>query len=45
MRNGGQWVATYRITARECVSGLGDSRGVACLGVVILTERLATAWD
>jgi len=26
------------------VSGLGDSHGVVCLGVVTLTERLVTAW-
>jgi len=26
------------------VPGLGDSRGVACLGVVTPTEHLVTAW-
>jgi hypothetical protein len=40
-----QWVVTWRITVREWVPGLGDSRGVACLGVVTLMEGLVTAWD
>ena len=37
------WVATWMTTGRESVPGLGDNRGVACLGVVTLTERLVTA--
>jgi len=42
---GRHWVVTWRITALGWISGMGDSRGVACLGVVKLTERLVTAWD
>jgi hypothetical protein len=42
---GRQLVVTWSTTGRECIPGLGDSRGVACLGVVTLTERLVTAWD
>jgi hypothetical protein len=45
LSKGRQWVVTCRITARGWVSGLGDSRGVACLCVVKLTEELVTAWD
>jgi len=44
LSKGREWVATWRTTARGFVPGLGDSRGVACLGVVTLTERLVTAW-
>jgi hypothetical protein len=45
MSKGRQWVVTCRITAPGWVPGPGDSRGVACLGVVKLTERLVNAWD
>jgi hypothetical protein len=45
MSKGRQWLVTWRITARGSVSGPGDSRGVACLGVVTLTEQMVTAWD
>jgi hypothetical protein len=45
LSKGRQWVVTWRITAREWVPGLGDSSGVACLGVVMLTEKLVNAWD
>ena len=41
---GEQWVATWKTTARVLVPGPGDSRGVAGLSVVKLTERLVTAW-
>jgi len=44
LSKGRKWVATWRTTARGLVTGLGDSSGMACLGVVTLTERLVTAW-
>jgi hypothetical protein len=44
LSKGREWVATWRTTARGLVPGLGDSRGVAWLGVVTLTVRLVTAW-
>jgi hypothetical protein len=34
LSKGRKWVDTWRTTARGFVPGLGDSRGVACLGVV-----------
>ena len=34
---GRQWVVTWRTTAREWVPGPGDTRDVACLGVVTLS--------
>jgi len=34
LSKGRQWVVAWRTTIRESVPGLGDSRGVACLGVV-----------
>jgi len=43
LSKGREWVATWRTTAREWVPGLGDSLGVAWLGMVTLTERLLTA--
>jgi hypothetical protein len=42
---GRHWVVTWRTTGGEWVTGLGDSRGESCLGVVTLTERLMAAWD
>ena len=45
LSKGGHWVVTWRTTGGEWVTGLGDSRDVACLGVVTLTERLMAAWD
>jgi hypothetical protein len=39
------WVATWKTTGREWVPGQGGTRGVACLGVVTLTQILDTAWD
>ena len=44
LSKGRELVATWRTTTREWVPGLGDSRGVAWLGVVTLKERLVTAW-
>ena len=44
LSQGREWFATWRTTEREWVPRLGDSRGVAWLGVVTLTERLVTAW-
>jgi len=44
LSKGRKWVSTWRTTALELVPGLGDSRGVACLDVVTLTERLLTDW-
>lgn len=41
---GRQCVVACRGTWRGWVPGLGDSRVVACQGVVTLTERLVTAW-
>ena len=38
-------VVTWRSTAREWVPGPGDSRGVACLGVVTLSKRLVIGSD
>jgi hypothetical protein len=32
LSKGGEWVATWRTTARGSVPGLGDSRGVAWRG-------------
>jgi hypothetical protein len=40
-----KWVVTWRTTMRGLVPQLGDSHGVACLGVVTQKERLVTAWD
>jgi len=45
LSKGRKRVVTWRTTAGGLVLGLGDSRDVACLGVVTLTERLVTAWD
>jgi hypothetical protein len=45
LSKGRQWVVTSRTTGREWVPGLGDSCGVACVGMVTLTEGLVTAWD
>jgi hypothetical protein len=45
LSKGRQWVVTWRTTRQEWVSGLGDSCGVACLGMVMLSKRLVTAWD
>jgi len=44
LSKGKVWVATWRTTAREWVPALGDSRGVACLGVVTPTEHLVNEW-
>jgi len=44
LSKGREWVATWRTTSQGLVPGLGESSGVACLGVVTLTERLVTAW-
>ena len=44
LSKGRQCAVTCRITARGSVPRLGDSRGVACLGVMTLTEQLETAW-
>jgi hypothetical protein len=44
VREDNEWAVTCRITGRGLVPGLGDSRGVPCLGVVTLTE-LETVWD
>jgi hypothetical protein len=40
LSKGRQRAVTWRITTRGSVPGLGDSRSVACLGVVTLTEQL-----
>jgi len=45
LSKGRQWVVAWRTTVREWVPWLGDSRGVARLGVVTLTEKLVAAWD
>jgi hypothetical protein len=45
LSKGRQWAVTWVITARGSVPRLGNSRGVACLGVVTLTEQLETVWD
>ena len=37
---GRQRVVSWRTTGREWIPVLGDSRGVGCLGMVTLTERL-----
>jgi hypothetical protein len=39
IKRGIKWVATWRTTARGLVPGPGDTRGVACLGVVTLLEH------
>jgi hypothetical protein len=45
LSKGRQWAVTWRFTARGSIPGLGDSSGVAFLGVVTLTEQLETLWD
>jgi hypothetical protein len=45
LSKGRQWAVTWWTTGREWVARPGDTRGVACLGVVTLTKRLDTAWD
>jgi hypothetical protein len=52
LRKGRRWVVTWRITAREWMPGLGDSRGVStrgdpngrtgdCLGITVLSSMLS----
>jgi len=38
LSKGRHWVVTWRTTGQEWVPGVGDSRGVACLGVVTLSK-------
>jgi hypothetical protein len=42
---GRQCVVTRRTIWQEWLPGPGDSRGVACLGLVTLSKRLVTAGD
>jgi hypothetical protein len=45
LSKGRKWVVAWSITELDLVPNLGNSRGVMCLGVVTLTERLVTAWN